>query len=288
MDEIRVKARAKINLSLDIMGKRDDGYHEISTIMQSVELFDSLHIKKVYKPNYLKLVTNISWLATDEKNLVYLAAAYLKKEFNIKTGIFINLKKNIPASAGLGGGSADCAAAMAGIRNLFKLPLTDDDLIEIAGKFGADVPFCIKGGLAHATGIGEKLEPLPKLPMMHIVLIKPLVIVSTEEVFKGFRLDKVTHRPNTEGMLKSIQNGDWEGICNSMGNVLESVTANQYPIIKELKEVLLGQGAMAAMMTGSGPTVFGVFARRSSAENAVNVLRKNYPDFNEIYLTKSI
>ena len=288
MEQINIKARAKINLSLDITGKREDGYHEISTVMQTLSLHDSLHIKKIYKPNYLKVVSNLPWLPDDERNLAYRAAKYLRDRFNIADGIFINIKKAIPASAGLAGGSADCAAALVGIRNLFALPLDNEEMRNLSIQFGADVPFCVMRGCAHATGIGEILEPLPSLPYMHIVLVKPPVIVSTEEVFRNFDIAAMGRRPDTQRMFHGIANRDLTEICAGMANVLESVTAKQYPIIDELKSFLMDLGAKIAMMTGSGPTVFGIFAGRKAAEEAAEALKRAYRGYNDIFVTRPI
>ena len=288
MEHIDIKARAKINLSLDITGKREDGYHEISTVMQTLSLHDSLHIKKVYKTDYLKVVSNLPWLPDDERNLAYRAAKYLRNRFDIADGIFINIKKAIPASAGLAGGSADCAAALVGIRDLFALPLDDEELRSLSIQFGADVPFCVMRGCAHATGIGEILEPLPPLPYMHIVLVKPSVIVSTEDVFRNFNIADMGKRPDTERIFHGIANRDLTEICAGMANVLESVTAKRNPIIGELKGFLMDQGAEVAMMTGSGPTVFGIFTGRKAAEEAADALRRTYRSFNEVFVTRPI
>jgi len=286
MQELYTKARAKINLALDILGKRNDGYHEISTIMQTLTLHDEIYIQKVYKPNYLKLVANHSWLPTDERNLVYQAADYLKNKYAIDEGIFIEIYKIIPASAGMAGGSADAAATLKGIRRLFDLPLTDDDLIKLGVKFGADVPFCIMGGMAHATGIGEILQPLPKMPFCYIVVIKPPAIISTQDVFADFNLSKVQKRPDMEKILHYIHKQDIAGIAENMGNVLESVTEKNHPIITDIKDFLMQQGALGAMMTGSGPTVFGIFSSKAKGQNAVNAAKTRYADINEIFLTK--
>jgi len=289
MEELITRAKAKINLSLDILGKREiDGYHDVSTIMQTISLLDILHIKKVYKPDYLKMITNMGWLPTDERNLAYQAAAYLKSKFAIETGIFIELHKQIPASAGMGGGSADCAAVLRGVRNLFKLPLDDEDLIELGAKFGADVPFCVMGGTAHATGIGEKLQSIPRLPFCHIVVIKPPAIVSTQEVFAEFDIKRVKKRPDIEKVLHCFHKQDLSGIAKNMANVLESVTETKHPIITDIKEFLMEQGALGAMMTGSGPTVFAIFISKRDATNAINRAKERYLDINEIFLTKPI
>jgi len=281
-----MKARAKINLSLDITGVRENGYHEISTIMQCVALHDGLYIKKVYKSDYLKVVSNLPWLPSDERNLAYRAAKYLKDRFAIEDGIFVKIDKVIPASAGLAGGSADCAAALLGVRNLFALPASNEELRDVSVQFGADVPFCVMRGCAHATGIGEVLTPLPAVPHMHIVLVKPPIIVSTEEVFKEFNIEAMGKRPDTERIVHAIKNEDLQGICDGMANVLESVTARDFPIIDELKGFLIERGAMSAMMTGSGPTVFGIFRERDGALDAAKALKKAYPGFNEIFVTR--
>jgi len=292
MTEVQIKARAKINISLDITGKRPDGYHEISTVMQTLALHDTLQIKKISKPDYLKVVSNLPWLPSDERNLAYRAAKYLKdrfaEHFTQDDGIFINIRKTIPASAGLAGGSADCAAALVGVRNLFRLPIDDDELREVSVQFGADVPFCMLRGCAYATGIGEVLQPLPPLPYMHIVLAKPPIIVSTEDVFRAFNIENMGKRPDTERIIHGIHNRSLDDICGGMANVLESVTAQQYPIIQELKTFMMNHGATTTMMTGSGPTVFGIFAGRKAAEAATKALKRTYRDFNDIYMTRPI
>ncbi|MCL2235877.1 MAG: 4-(cytidine 5'-diphospho)-2-C-methyl-D-erythritol kinase [Defluviitaleaceae bacterium] len=288
MDEITVKARAKINLSLDVLGKREDGYHEISTVMQSLSLFDTIEIKKINKPNYgIKLITgDNNWLPVDDKNLIYKAADYLKKAFNIETGVFINLTKMIPISAGLGGGSADGAATLIAMRDLFNLPLTNDDLVGIAANFGADVPFCVYGGTALATGIGDILTPLPCPPFAYVVLVKQYIIISTTEVFAELNLEDITHRPDTNKIVHHIQNGDLRSVCGEMVNVLDTVTIARNPQITDVKEALLANGAIGAAMSGSGPTVFGIFETRFMAEKAIEVIKDKFEDIEDIILTK--
>jgi 4-diphosphocytidyl-2-C-methyl-D-erythritol kinase len=288
MQEINIKARAKINLALDIEKKRPDGYHEVATIMHSVSLFDNLYVKKVYKPDYLKLVSNLPWLPTDEKNLAYAAAKYLKEQYAIDVGIFMNLTKAIPVSAGLGGGSANCAAALKAVTKLFGLPLKDEDLIELGAKFGADVPFCVKGGAALATGFGEKLQTLKKMPFCYILLVKPPIIVSTEEIFTNFDISKVDKRPDIEQMVHHLQSRNLKGIAAGAINVLESVTAVRNPVINAIKEDLMELGALGAAMSGSGPTVFGIFDQRKRSDAAFEAIKSKYPEFNEIFLTKSM
>jgi len=286
MEHIYSRGQAKINLALDITGRRDDGYHAIDTVMQSLTLYDSLFIKKVYKPDYLKLVSNLTWLPNDERNLVWQAAHYLIQRFDIKTGVFISVQKAIPASAGLGGGSADCAATLLGMRDLFKLPLTNDEIIELSVRFGADVPFCVMRGLARATGIGEVLQPLPRLPLMYVLLAKPPVIVSTADIFANFVPENVKARPDIERLVHGTRSGNLAEITSAMGNALESVTVERHPIVNELKEFMMAQGAKRAMMTGSGPAVFGIFECEKSADAARNALRAAFSDIKEVFVTK--
>ena len=286
-EHLCLKARAKINLALDVCRKRPDGYHELKTVMQTVALYDNLYIKKVHKDNYLKLVTNLSFLPNDHKNIVYKAAKALIDHFNIQEGVFIQLQKNIPVSAGLGGGSADCAATLIGMRNLFYLPMSLTDLAEKGRELGADVPFCVMRGTALAEGIGERLTRLSPMPNCYIVLAKPQVIVSTAEVFKSFDFDKVKERPDTDQLIFHIGKGDLKGICRQMKNSLESVTAENYPIIYSLKEALLECGAEGAMMSGSGPTVFGLFSSPGRARSACASIKDKFPDVHDIILTRT-
>ena len=286
MNQIYIKGRAKINLALDIVGKRDDGYHQLSTIMQTMTLCDSLLIKKIQKPDYLKVISNLPWLPNDQRNLAWQAARYLIDRFAIPDGIFISINKAIPASAGLGGGSADCAATLLGIRNLFGLPISNEEIKELSVRFGADVPFCVMQGCAHAGGIGEELSPLPPLPPMYVLLVKPNVIVSTEDVFKRYDPEKVAARPDVDKVIHNIHKGNLAGICENIANVLESVSAVRYPIIDDIKAVMTENGALTAMMTGSGPTVFGIFKTRKAARGAADAVKATYPRINEIFVTK--
>jgi len=283
VNEIKCRAYAKINLSLDITGKRDDGYHEISTIMQSVSLADEIVIRKIDKPDYYKLVCNLPWMYTDERNLVTKAAKYLINRFGISTGIFIGLKKQIPISAGLAGGSSDCAATLVGIRNLFSLPLDDEAIISISKQFGADVPFCVKGGIALATGIGEKLSKLPPLPPLHIVLAKPPVYVSTADVFKNYSDEDIVLRPNNLKITKAIESGNINDIFNNTANVLESVTVAKYPIINCIKRLMKDNGAIHSMMSGSGPTVFAICRTKSQAHIIADLIKQTYNEIKEVY-----
>jgi len=286
MDQTYLRARAKINLFLDILGKREDGYHELVTIMQSLMLYDGLHVKKIHKPGYLKMICNLPWLPCDEKNLAYRAAQYMIGQYGISEGVFLELRKAIPASAGLGGGSADCAAALVGMRNLFGLPVSNAELIEIGAKFGADVPFCLMRGTVLAQGIGERLTRLPPAPFSYVVLVKPPIAVSTAEIFRTYRHEDKPPAPDIMIMQNSIRNQDYDSMAANMYNALEHVTIARHPIIAEIKGELLDLGADGAMMSGSGPTVFGIFDTRQKALAAMRAMKAAYPDYNEIFLTR--
>lgn len=269
LNEIILKARAKINLTLDVTGKRQDGYHILEMIMQTVSLYDKVYVKKIDKP-VLRLKSNLDWLPTDERNLAYMAAKLLKEEFQIKQGIFIELDKRIPVAAGLAGGSADCAAVLVAVNRLFGLRLSKEELMKYGLRLGADVPYCIVRGTVLAKGIGEILTPIaPQCPFCYVVLIKLPISVSTAFVYKNLSLPEINMHPNTKKMLQAIQNGDLKQICDGLCNVLETVTISHYPEIELVKKRLLQLGAKGSLMSGSGPTVFGIFEKKETAQKAV-------------------
>ena len=284
MKEIKLKARAKINLTLDVTGRRENGYHDLRMIMQSISLYDNVFIKKTDK-NYIKLKSNIDWLPSDERNIAYKAAMIMKEKFNIKEGIFISLDKKIPVAAGLAGGSTDCAAVLVGINKLFKLGLSKKELMDIGVTLGADVPYCIMRGTVLAEGIGEILTPLPPCPDMHVILLKPSVSVSTAAVYKSLDLPSITEHPDTEGVIECIKNKDKDGIANGLSNVLETVTLELHPQLKEYKERLIKKGAASSLMSGSGPTVFGLFYDKETALKAYKEFKAE-GDIKHVILTK--
>ncbi len=283
MEQLRLNARAKINITLDVLGKRDDGYHELSMIMQTVNLCDNLTIS-TDKSGDIELSSNYSWLPCDERNLVYRAAALMKETYGIKKGIRLHLEKNIPVAAGMAGGSSDCAAALVGIRNLFRIKASDKELMALGKTLGADVPYCILRGTALAEGIGEKLTQLPPFPNTTVLIAKPPINVSTAAVFGSFDMSKVDKHPDNELMTELIRNKDIEGICQNMCNVLESVTINNYPIIASLKKAMLEKDALGSLMSGSGPTVFGFYESYDKALAALRYIRGRY-NIREIYIT---
>lgn len=284
MNCIYVKARAKINLALDVLGKRPDGYHNLQMIMQSLSLCDDIFIKKTKAPG-VKLVSNNPLLPVNQENLAYQAAARLIEEFNIQHGIYIYLNKVIPVGAGLAGGSTNCAATLVALRKLLRLPITDTTLLEMGREFGADVPYCLMRGTAFAEGTGERLTRLQKHPDVTVLLAKPGVNISTKQVFSQYNPNNVTKRPNIPAMLKCIKNSDLKGIAKGFCNVLESVTISNYPEVSKIKEIMLELNALGAVMSGSGPTVFGYFDSKESARLALCCLTKEMPNLKEVFLT---
>lgn len=271
MEEIRLKARAKINLGLDVVRKREDGYHEVRMIMQTINLYDKIILRKREKAG-IQVKTNLSYLPANEDNLVYKAAKLLMDEFAVEEGVSIELNKYIPVAAGMAGGSSDAAAVLVGVNRMFDLGLTRRQLMDRAVKIGADVPFCVMRGTALAEGIGEKLTPLPMMPKCHILIAKPKVYVSTKFVYGNLRANELTYHPDIDGQVEALKEGSLKKLAALMGNVLETVTIPEYPVIEEIKQSMLKHGALNAMMSGSGPTVFGLFDEEEAARKAYREL----------------
>lgn len=270
---MRLRALAKINLGLDVVGKRGDGYHEVRMVMQTIQMYDVLEIEKKAEPG-ITLTTNIPYVPTDERNLVYKAARMLMDEFHIEEGLTMNLEKFIPVAAGMAGGSSDAAAAFVGVNRIFGLGLSEEELMKRAVKVGADVPYCVMRGTALAEGIGEKLTRLPRLPQCYVLVGKPGVNVSTKIAYENLNLnDPAMVHPDIDGMVNAIHEGDLDGMISRMGNVFEPGIIRRYPIIREIKALMENNGARKAMMSGSGPTVFGIFDSKEKMEQAATVLR---------------
>ena len=272
-DTIQLKAYAKINLGLDVIGVRQDGYHEVRMIMQTVKLFDKLSFR-LLEEDIIRIKTNLGFLPTDENNLVYKAIRLLKETYGVSEGIEVDLFKCIPVAAGMAGGSSDCAAALIGASRLFKLNLDKKKLMEYGVKLGADVPYCIMRGTALSEGIGEILTPLPSIPDCYILIAKPPISVSTKFVYEHFEAQENVVHPDIDGMVEAIHHKDLDGIIKRFGNVLETVTIPEYPVIDEIKQLMMEKGAMNAMMSGSGPTVFGFFKDKNIADTAAESIRK--------------
>ena len=273
MDRLDLKAMGKINLGLDVLGRRENGYHDVRMVMQTVYLYDQIVIEKVKEPG-ITLTSNLFFLPTDQNNLAYKAAQMLIEEFGITEGVKISLDKHIPVSAGMAGGSSNGAAVLFGMNRMFDLGLSPKELMERGVKLGADVPYCIMRGTVLAEGIGEILTPLPPCPRCWVLLAKPPVNVSTKLVYERLDAHEITDHPDIDGILTALENRDIREVAACMGNVLERVTVAEYPVIEKLKDIMKKNGAMNAMMSGSGPTVFGLFEDKNEAKRAASRIRE--------------
>lgn len=285
MDRIELKALAKINLGLDVLRRREDGYHEVRMIMQTIGLCDELEIRKTKQPG-IQVETNLYYLPTNENNLVYKAAQLLKDEFGLRDGIGIRLRKRIPVAAGMAGGSSDAAAVLWGMNQMYKLGLSRQELMDRGVKLGADVPYCVLRGTALAEGIGEKLSVLPPMPKCYILIAKPGISVSTKFVYENLHANDLRpeQHPDVDAMIRAMEKKDLGLLASRMGNVLETVTVPAYPVINEIKRFMVEYGALGAMMSGSGPTVFGIYDTRGKARQAYRELRSRKLA-KQVYLT---
>jgi 4-diphosphocytidyl-2-C-methyl-D-erythritol kinase len=282
---MELKATAKINLGLDVLRKREDGYHDLRMIMQMTGMFDRISMfPRAGRPG-ISFRTNLPYIPANENNLAYRAAKILMDEFEVSDGLSINLQKFIPVAAGLAGGSTDAAAVLIGTNKLFHLGLSLEELMVRGKKLGADVPYCLLGGTALAEGIGEVLTPLPDMPSCSILLAKPPVSVSTKEVYGALRADEIEVHPDIDGMVEALKAGDLRGVCDRCANVLEDVTAPSRPIIGEMERDMKKMGALCSIMSGSGPTVFGIFDDESAARKCRNHMRDKYSG-SRIFLTR--
>lgn len=273
MNQIELKALAKINLGLDVLGRRNNGYHDVRMVMQSVYLYDDIRLEKMERPG-IEVQTNLYFLPVDENNIAYKAAAALVDEYGIKEGVKITLNKHIPVAAGLAGGSSNAAAVLYGMNWMFGLKLSKRSLMEKGVKLGADVPYCLMRGTVLAEGIGEKLTPLPSIPKCVVLVAKPPVSVSTKVVYEALDAKEVVTHPDIDGLIAGLKEGSLSQIAASMGNVLEDVTIPLYPVIEKIKDEMKAAGALNAMMSGSGPTVFGLFNNKAEARVAQERIRQ--------------
>ena len=273
MNKIELKALGKINLGLDVLGRRENGYHDVRMVMQTLYLYDQITIVKKDTPG-IELKTNLYYLPIDENNLAYRAAKLLMDEFDVKEGVNIYLDKHIPVAAGMAGGSSNAAAVLFGINRMFDLGLSQQELMERGVKLGADVPYCIMRGTVLAEGIGEILTPLPALPKCYVLIAKPPISVSTKLVYEKLDSHEIENHPDIDGILEGLEAQDIKKVAECMGNVLEKVTVEEYPVIDKIKNVMKEEGALNAMMSGSGPTVFGIFENKHLARKAADKIRK--------------
>jgi len=274
MDKVVIKAKAKVNLSLDVTGIREDGYHEMRMINHSVDLEDTLTFENSREG--ITLTSNNNLIPLDEKNLVIITLRKLQKRFNITQGVKIHIEKRIPAQAGLAGGSSDAAATLKGLNILWKLNLTTKELLEIGVTIGADVPYCLIGGTALVEGIGEKITSLPEMKKWHVVVVKPKVDISTPWAFKKLDQKEIKNHPDIAGIIQLLKDENYLKLNAAMGNVFEEVAFEAYPEIRNIKNDLMANGAIAAIMTGSGSTLVGYYREKERAETAWQVLKHKY------------
>ena len=285
MDKIQLKALAKINLGLDVLRRREDGYHEVKMIMQTISLYDELMLKKIKKPE-IQLRTNLPYLPTNENNLAYQAAKLLMEEYQIPGGLLIQLEKKIPVAAGMAGGSSDAAAVLWGVNQMYHLGLSRKELMERGVRLGADVPYCILRGTALAEGIGEKLKTLPPMPKCYLLIAKPGISVSNKFVYENLHVNELEAKkhPDVDAMITALRQKDLALLSARMGNILELVTIPAHPVIDKIKQEMQKAGALGAMMSGSGPTVFGIFDTQPKARKAYRALRASQLA-KQLYLT---
>ena len=264
---LELKAYAKVNLGIDVIGKRPDGYHEVRMIMQTVKLYDRITMEKNDSGNII-LSTNLPYLPVNEKNLVYRAIDMIRNAYGITDGVTASIVKRIPIAAGMAGGSSDAAAAFVGMNQLFHLGITQQELMDYGVKLGADIPYCIMRVTALSEGIGEILTPLPPIPNCWFLIVKPTFSMSTKFVYENLHLDEIAVHPDIDGMKEALYQRDLIGVTDRIENVLEQVTKKHYPAIGEIKDIMRKEGALNALMSGSGSTVFGIFKSKETAEKA--------------------
>lgn len=278
-----IKAHAKINISLDVVGKREDGYHLLKMIMQMIDLYDLIEVNKI--KSGIQLSCNKHYIPVDERNLAYKAAKLFMEEYSIKEGVEINIKKNIPVAAGLAGGSTDVAAVLKAMNNIFKVQATEEQLMKLGVKIGADVPYCIIGGTALCEGIGEIVTPLESFKNQILVLVKPNFGVSTKEVYQALDITRVQRHPSTDILISGIEQNNLKVVSDNMKNILENVTLKKHSILRDIKREMVNMGALGALMSGSGPTVFGFFDDMLRAQICYDKFKTKYT---EVFLTRTI
>lgn len=284
MDSIRLKARAKINLGLDVIGRRDNGYHDVRMVMQTVGLYDRIIMTRIPEDD-IRIRTNIGFLPVNENNLIYKAIMLMKNKYGFSGGVEVDLNKFIPVAAGMAGGSSDAACALIGVNRLYNLNVPVKELMKIGVEIGADVPYCLMRGTALAEGIGEKLTRLPDMPDCNILIAKPPINVSTRIVYENLDMKEIVEHPDIDGIIEAIRTKDVALVASRIGNVLESVTIPLYPVIDSIKRDMIEHGAINAMMSGSGPTVFGIFPDEDSMVECQRFLRAK-GEARQVYTTE--
>ena len=285
MDKLELKALGKINLGLDVLGRRENGYHDVRMVMQTIGIYDRLILTKIPEEE-IRITSNLAFLPVNENNLIYKAIKLLKDEYHFPGGVSVDLNKFIPVAAGMAGGSTDAASTMFGVNRLFGLNLSMGKMMELGVRLGADVPYCVMRGTALAEGIGEKLTRITPVPHMWILIAKPQINVSTRLVYEQLDMGGIQKHPDIDGIIRAIEAQDVVRIAQSMGNVLENVTVPLYPVIETIKQDMLSHGAINAMMSGSGPTVFGIFPDEQTTLACQAFLKKK-GDARQVYITEN-
>lgn len=280
---MQIKAYAKINIALDVVGKREDGYHLLKMIMQTIDIYDLIGIEKA--PQNIVLSCNKGFIPTDNRNLAYKAAELFINKYNIKQGVYINIKKNIPVAAGLAGGSTNAAAVLKGMNLIFNVNAEESELMDLALSIGADVPYCIQGGTALCEGIGEKIKPLKSFRNHILVIVKPNFGVSTKEVYGSLDINKIFKHPDIDSLIKAMTREDLYYVANNMKNVLENVTIKKHGLLKDIKNEMMKMNALGALMSGSGPTVFAFFDDMQKAQICYDRMKMQYK---EVFITRTI
>ena len=285
MDKLELKALGKINLGLDVLGRRENGYHDVRMVMQTIGIYDRLILTKIPEEE-ICITSNLAFLPVNENNLIYKAIKLLKDEYHFPGGVSVDLNKFIPVAAGMAGGSTDAASTLFGVNSLFGLNLSMGKMMELGVRLGADVPYCVMRGTALAEGIGEKLTRITPVPHMWILIAKPQINVSTRLVYEQLDMGGIQKHPDIDGIIRAIEAQDVVRIAQSMGNVLENVTVPLYPVIETIKQDMLSHGAINAMMSGSGPTVFGIFPDEQTTLACQAFLKKK-GDARQVYITEN-
>lgn len=273
MDKLQLKALGKINLGLDVLGKRENGYHDVRMVMQTLYLYDTVTLIKE-ETDGIEIESNLYFLPKDENNIAWRAARLLMDEFHIEGGIRIVLEKHIPVAAGMAGGSSNAAAVLYGMNRMYELGLSQQELMDRGVTLGADVPYCIMRGTVLAEGIGEILSPLPPMPRCQILIAKPPISVSTKAIYQALDSKEIEEHPDIDGIIDGLKKQDLHQVAGAMGNVLEDVTMEMHPVIGKIKNCMLEHGALGAMMSGSGPTVFGIYDDKNKIRTAMSRIKK--------------
>ncbi|GFZ31277.1 4-diphosphocytidyl-2-C-methyl-D-erythritol kinase [Clostridium zeae] len=280
-----LKAYAKINIALDVVGKREDGYHLLRMIMQTIDLYDVIHINKELSCDDIIITCDNPFIPTDSRNLCYKAAKLFKEKYNISNGVKIDIIKKIPMSAGMAGGSTDAAAVIKGMNDIFEINATEEELLALGLQIGADVPYCMKGGTALCEGIGEQIKPLKPFKNYILVVVKPPFGVSTKEVYGLLDIKRIYKHPRVNNLIHEMNCGNIKFVAENMKNVLENVTIRKHPLIKGIKDSMINLGCLGTLMSGSGPTVFAFFEDMVKAQNCYEKMKERYRD---VYITRTI